>query len=376
MFDPSRRRCLAAIGAVIGCTAWPPATSAQAASAAGADPVCRRCRGAGLVPVTAVKPFVWIEGQAAFRAEEALVGQSCPVCQAPDDRAARIEQARVDHEAIVAQHAEWEERLGGKLLLVQTRHAAIHTQLKLADAKQVGLILEGLAAALQKASSSLALVPTRAADYQQVLLWGEDAWAKFRRVMESLYTPEQLGENWHTAGKGTMYDHTEVPHCYFTGKIVREVPPEYFAVKLAATRQIYLATGWKAPAWLAEGFAAYGQHAMLREARVSTIYALGRGPTRPVTLDEARRLLSADKFRPWEKLISRELRDFEPPDYFQALAMVAFLLERQPSMFLSLAERLKAGTAVGSALEESYKQSLAELEADGAAWLARRRQLP
>jgi hypothetical protein len=337
MFDPSRRRCLAAIGAVIGCTAWPPATSAQAASVAGADPVCRRCRGAGLVPVTAVKPFVWIEGQAAFRAEEALVGQSCPVCQAPDDRAARIE---------------------------------------LADAKQVGLILEGLAAALQKASSSLALVPTRAADYQQVLLWGEDAWAKFRRVMESLYTPEQLGENWHTAGKGTMYDHTEVPHCYFTGKIVREVPPEYFAVKLAATRQIYLATGWKAPAWLAEGFAAYGQHAMLREARVSTIYALGRGPTRPVTLDEARRLLSADKFRPWEKLISRELRDFEPPDYFQALAMVAFLLERQPSMFLSLAERLKAGTAVGSALEESYKQSLAELEADEAAWLARRKQLP
>jgi hypothetical protein len=231
-------------------------------------------------------------------------------------------------------------------------------------------MLEALAAALQKASNSLPLVATRGADYQQVLLWGEDAWASFRRVMESLHSPEQLGENWHTAGKGTMYDHVSVPHCYFTPKIVREVPPEYFAVKLAATRQIYLVTNWKAPAWLAEGFAAYGQHAVLREARVSTIYALGRGPTKAVTLEEARRLLSADKFRTWEKLIDRNLRDFEPADYFQSLAMVAFLLESQPAKFLAFAKRLRSGTATAAALEESYGETMTDLQTVGEKWLA------
>jgi hypothetical protein len=367
----SERRRWLLLGAATVCAATI-RTSAAQTICPGAIPACRRCRGAGLVPLTAAKPLVWIEGPAALRAEDALVGQPCPVCQLADDRAARLDQAAADHQAVLTTHAEWEERLGGKLLLVQTRHAAIHTQLKLAEAKQVGLALEGLAAALHKASGSLALVPTRPADYQQVLLWGEDSWTAFRRVMESLYTPEQLGENWHTAGKGTMYDHMEVPHCYFTPKIVREVPPEYFAVKLAATRQIYLATGWKAPAWLAEGFAAYGQQAALREARVSTIYALGRGPTRPVTLDEARRLRSAGNVRPWDKLLGRELRDFEPADYFQSLAMVAFLLESQPAKFLSFAEQLKSAETMQAALEAAYGDSLADLESAGAKWLARR----
>ena len=101
---------------------------------------------------------------------------------------------------------------------------------------------------LQRAAGSLAITPTRPSTYPQVILWGEPAWLKFREVMERLYTPEQLGPEWQNAGKGIMYDHVEVAHLYLTPKIIREAPAEYFAVKLAATRQIWVASGGRPPA--------------------------------------------------------------------------------------------------------------------------------
>src|SRR5438046_1686137 len=45
------------------------------------DPDCRRCGGLGRVPLAAAKPFVWLRGTAAPKAE-AIVGEEfCPVCQ-------------------------------------------------------------------------------------------------------------------------------------------------------------------------------------------------------------------------------------------------------------------------------------------------------
>jgi hypothetical protein len=273
---------------------------------------------------------------------------------------------------VLEKHAQWEERLGEKLLLVQTRHAVIHTQLKPADAKRVGEAVEEMAIRLQKVAGSLAIMPTRPDNYPQMILWGEASWTKFRTVMETLFSPEQLGDNWQNAGKGTMYDHATVAHCYLTAKIVREVPAEYSSMKLAAARQIYLATGLQAPAWLIEGFAAYSQQAVLGAARVFTIYAQGRGPTRPVTLADTARQAAAKQFRPWDKLLTRVLRDFEPADYSQSLAMVAYLLDDQPAKFLTFVEQLKSGEACPAALEEAYGQSVAELDAAGAKWLTRR----
>jgi len=350
------------------------AVAQEPETAAAAD--CRRCGGLGLVPKSAVKPFLFVEGQAAFRAADAAIGQPCPLCQV-DGQAARlaadtIAAAQRDHESVLAQHAQWEERLGEKLLLVQTRHVAIHTQLKPADAKRAGQAVEEMTLKLARLASSLAIVPTRPSGCSQVILWGESAWKKFREVMERLYTPEQLGGEWQNAGKGMMYDHIDVPHLYLTPKIVRDAPAEYFAVKLAATRQIWVAAKARPPAWLIEGFAGYAQTAVLDSARVFTIYAQGRGPQKPVTIADAARAAAAGQFRPWDKLLTRELRDFETADYIQSLAMTAYLLEDQPAKFVSFVERVAQGEASTAALEAAYAQPAGALEAACTKWLARR----
>jgi hypothetical protein len=345
-------------------------------SAQSPDAVCRRCRGVGLVPKTAARPHVWVEGRGVFRPADAAIGMPCPLCRAgaagTEETAQSLAAAQREHEAVLAQHAQWEERFGEKLLLVETRHAAIHTQLAPADAKRVGEAIEQMALRLQKVAGSLAITPTRPSEYSQVILWGEPAWLKFREVMERLYTPEQLGPEWHNAGKGMMYDHVAVAHLYLTAKIVRDVPAEFFAVKLAATRQIWVASGQRPPAWLIEGFAAYAQREVLDSARVFTIYALDRGPTRPVTLADAARAAASQQFRPLDKLLARELRDFEPADYAQSLALVAYLFEDQPAKFFAFVERLAAGEASQAAIVAAYGKPLGDLELAWKKWLARR----
>ncbi len=340
------------------------------------EPDCRRCRGLRLVPKTTAKPYVFVEGQDDFRPADAAIGQPCPLCQTGDkagqSAALSIAAAQREHEGVLAEHAKWEERLGEKLLLVQTRHAAIHTQLKPADAKRVGEAIDEMTLHLERIAGSLAITPTRPSGYPQVILWGEPAWLKFRDVMETLYTPEQLGSEWHNAGKGMMYDHVKVAHLYLTPKMVREVPAEYFAVKLATTRQIWIASNSRPPAWLIEGFAGYAQEAVLGSARVFTISALDRGPKKPVKLADAARAAAARQFRPWDKLLARELRDFEAADYAQSLAMTAFLFEDQPAKFLAFVERLARGEQVQAALEEAYGESAGDLESDWLKWLSRR----
>ena len=367
-----RRRALIAGGFAAGV-----ALAARKAWTQQANPECRRCRGLGLVPDWSAKPFVFVGSQGTFKAEEAAIGQPCPLCQGAGEAAARveamrIEEARQQHAQALAQHSEWEERLGQKLLFVQTRHVSIHTELKAADARRVGEKVEECTRQIQKACSSLSLVPTRPAGYQQMLLWGEDSWHKFREAMQQRYTPEQLGESWHNAGRGTMYDHPEVAHAYFTARSVRDVAPEFSAIKLAATRQIWVATGQRAPAWLIEGFASYAQHAVLGLARSFTIYALDRGPGGGVTLAEASRQSAAGQFRPWDKLLARELRDFEKSDYPQSLAMVAFLLDTEPAKFLRMVELIKGRTPDAAALEEAFSKNAAEVEAACGKWLAGR----
>jgi hypothetical protein len=340
------------------------------------EPGCRRCRGLRRVPKSTAKPYVFVEGQGAFRPSEAAIGQPCPLCQAGDSAleiaAQSVRAAQREHEDVLAEHAEWEKRLGEKLLLVQTRHAAIHTQLKPADAKRVGEAVEQMILRLQRTALSLAITPTRPSGYPQVILWGEPAWLKFRQVMETLYTPQQLGSEWHNAGKGMMYDHVKVAHLYLTPKMVRDVPAEYFAVKLAATRQIWIAANSRPPPWLIEGFSGYAQETVLGSARVFTIYALDRGPKKPLTLADAKRAAAEKLFRPWDKLLARELRDFEEADYVQSLAMTAFLFEDQPAKFLAFVEQLARGEPSQAALEAAYGKPASDLEAACAKWLARR----
>ena len=361
----SRRRCLMAGAAALG------AMSMNPCQAQAPDPDCRRCRGTGLVPPAAPKPFVFVEGVGSFRAAEAVAAEHCPVCQPMADRAELVEQASERHATVRKRHQEWEDRTGWRLVLVQTRHAAIHTQHQPIEARRIGQAVEKFTIHLQNVTGSLILTPTQPDKYEQMLLLGQRSWDQFRKVLEGLYTSEQLGEPWLPARQLSSYDLFHIPHAFSTPDRLRELPPAYQAVKFAATRSIMLATAWRAPSWLAEGFGAYAQQAALEDVRISTVYSSERGPKAIYSLRDAKLQSRERKVRPWEDLLTRELRDFEPADYTQSLGMVAFLLDSQPARFLEFVRLLKAGTPCAAAMEQAYDKDHTILSLDAGKWLAR-----
>jgi hypothetical protein len=364
--DRNRRHFLAASAlAAAGAITLPRLAAAEI------DPDCPKCRGTGLVPLTRPKPFVFVEGAGPFQAKDAAHAEPCPACRPKADRTSLVEQATEEHEAARLKHLEWEERLDGPLVHVETRHASIHTQHQPAQARRIGMAVESLTIHLQKTTGSLQLTPTRPGTYQQMLLVGEEAWTSFRTVMEKLYTPEQLGQPWQPARQFTSYDFSDIPHSYIQPQRIRDLPPEYQAVKFAATRQMMLATNWKAPEWLWEGFGAYGQQAALNDVRISTVYSSEKGPKTVYSFREARQQASQRKLRPWTDMLPRELRDFEAADYFQSLGMVSFLLDSEPVKFLHFLRLLKSGTLCQPALEEAYGKDLGGLQLACSRWLVR-----
>jgi hypothetical protein len=336
-----------------------------------ADPDCKRCRGLGLVPLAGPKPYVYVEGQGPFKPADAVHAQLCSMCRPIADKDVLVAEEKERHQGAVEQHKEWEERTGWKLVLVQTRHASIHCQHLPAIARRIGQAVEAFTIHLQKITGSLALTPTRPAAYQQMLLFGQPSWEKFRKVMEGLYTLEQLGQPWLPAREFTAYDFPDVPHAYITPERIRELPPEYQAVKFAATRQMMLATNWKAPEWLWEGLGAYGQQAALGDVRISTVYSSEKGPKKVYHLRDARQQAVLRQLRPWQDMVRRDLRDFEPGDYPQSMGMVAFLLDSEPAKFLELLRLIKGGDDCQSALEAAYAKDLVALAQSGSKWLAR-----
>jgi len=342
-------------------------------AAARAAEECPRCNGVGLVPLLEAKPFVWVEGTPAPKPESAVGEQACPQCGVGGEPAALVAAWKDRFAAAHEQHAQWKERLGGKLTLVMTRHAALHTQFTTAQARQVGQALETLTLHLKRVAGSLALTPTRLGKYEQVLLWEKPAWEQFRKVMEGLYTSQPLGEGWYLARDYNSYDHFVTPHLYETPQTSRQRPVTHGPVFLAARRQISAATKHLAPTWLAEGFAEYGDHAVHKANRWYTIYDSSRRPPVGDWIAEARRLALAGDLRPWDNVIRRELRDWEPNDYVQTLGMVAFLLEAESAKFIDFARKLAAGEDQLAALEDTFRLKLDELSERCTRWLAARR---
>jgi hypothetical protein len=191
--------------------------------------------------------------------------------------------------------------------------------------------------------------------------------------MEGLYTPEQLGEAWGPAREYNSYDHFVTPHLYETPQSVRTRPPSCGAVFMAARRQINLATARQAPLWLAEGFAAYGDMIVHKVNRWFSVYDPQQAPPAGEWMLDARRLAGEAKLRSWKDLFKRELRDWQPNDYVQMLAVTAFLVEGEPEKFIDFARRLSRGEHEVSALEDTYSAEIEQLERRCDRWLLARR---
>jgi hypothetical protein len=314
-----------------------------------------------------------MKGTAAPKWDVATVGeQFCPVCQSGRKPSELITDAKSAVEAAIEKNKQWEERTGWKLACVVTRQAVIHTQLTSVQARVVGQALETLTLHLKRITDSLILASTHADTLELMMLWEKPAWDQFRKVMEKLYTREQLGPSWVSAQLYNAYDHIATPHTYETPKSINIRPPSCGAVFIGGRRQLSLAADWHAPFWLAEGFAAYCDNVVHKTNRWYSVYDV---KTIPVGdwLVEAKKLASESKLRPWKDMIKRELHDWQPQDYVQTMATAAFLIESEPAKFLKLLKRLRDGEEQIAALEEAYKATLDDVQERCAKWLLARR---
>jgi hypothetical protein len=365
------RRTFISTAIAAGCAASS-AVGRQPATGSPPDPDCARCGGVGRIPLKDAKPFVWLKGSPQPKWEAVVGEQPCPLCQPGLTPAALAAEFKEAVDAGLEKNKQWEERTGWKLTCVTTRHAVVHTQLTPAQARSVGNALETITLHIKRLTDSLVLTPSRPDNFELVMLWEKASWEQFRKVMEGLYTLEQLGGSWYSARNLGAYDHFEVPHMYETPQTVRSRPPSCGAVFLAARRQLRLASDWKAPFWLYEGFGAYGDNVVHKLNRWYIVYDVTDVPVGD-WLADAGKLAARSKLRPWAEMSQRELRDWLPDDHVQTTAMAAFLFETQPPKFLDLIRRLRRGEQEVAAVEESYGAKLDELDTRFARWLIARR---
>ena len=337
-----------------------------------ADPKCPRCGGIGRIPLLTGKPFVWLKGTTLPKLESFIDEDFCPICQAGGAKSDLVADFKAKIDGALEANKKWEELTGWKLVCVVTRHAAIHTQLKTTEARTVGTAIETLMAHLKRISGSLALATTRPDQFGLMLLWEKASWEAFRKVMESMYSLNQLGSNWTSAREFNAFDHVDVPHTYETPQTIKTRPPSCGAVFITARRQVQLAAGWRAPFWLAEGFAAYGDNVVHKVNRWFSVYQPRHMPVGDWMV-EARKLIAEKNQRPWKAMFKRELIDWEVPDHIQTMSMAAFLFESEPAKFVGYLRRLRSGEQELTALEEAYGFPLDEIEQRWARWVAIRR---
>jgi hypothetical protein len=335
------------------------------------DPDCLRCHGTGRTPLLDAKPFYWLKGTPQPRLSAAVGDEFCPLCQEgrkADEIAAEPKQWLA---TALVKNKQWEERTGWKLGCIVTRHATIHTQLTTVQNRAVGAALETLASHLKRTTDSLALTTTRPDTLELMILWEKPSWDHFRKVMEQLYPREQLGPSWGSAKVFNAYDHQDIPHLYETPQSLKSRPPSCGATFIVGRRQVSLATDWRAPFWLAEGFAAYSDRVVHNTNRWYTVYSVKEIPVGD-WLADARKLAADGKLLPWKDMVARELRDWEARDHVQTMAAAAFLLDSEPARFLKLLRRLRGGEPETAALEETYRGTLEEIDQRFAKWLAAR----
>src|SRR5262245_9893879 len=337
------------------------------------DPNCPRCGGIGRVPIGDPRPFVWMKGSAAPKWDAATIGeQYCPICESGRKASELIPETKAWLEAAIEKNKQWEDRTGWKLACVVTRQAVVHTQLTSVQARAVGQAIETLTLHLKRVTDSLLLASTHPDTLELMILWEKAAWDKFRKVMEKLYTLEQLGPAWTSAQLYNAYDHINTPHTYETPKSINIRPPSCGAVFIIGRRQLSLAADWRAPFWLTEGFAAYCDNVVHKANRWYSVYDVKTIPTGDWLVD-AKKLAGESKLRPWNEMTKRELRDWEPQDHVQTMATAAFLLESESAKFVKLLKRLRDREEQAVVLEETYKGTLDELQERCAKWLLARR---
>ncbi|WP_425615600.1 hypothetical protein NA78x_005525 [Anatilimnocola sp. NA78] len=330
---------------------------------------CPDCGGLGFLPLKNRRPYFHVEGQPAPKAADAVPHRFCPKCQANrnqqelvDEQTARLKTARDSHQ-------KWEKETNLQLTRVETRHVVVHTQMPSPECVKMAQGFENLVGHLQNLTGSMELTCTRPESYEQMCFVGSEPYEHFRSVMEKLYSLEERGPSW-SVGRGLVaFDHTLMAFFYETPQTMKLRPPVHGVCFMGGRKQLNVATNYRAPRWLSEGFAEYCEFAALKKNLWRSVYNQNEGPKPGDWVSQLRELFAANRLRPWVEQTIRQLEDWDARDYLQSFGMVAFLLQTEPKKFLRCTRQLKAGVVAEKALEEAYETSIAKLDTEFGRWL-------
>ena len=164
--------------------------------------------------------------------------------------------------------------------------------------------LERLTLHLKRLTGSMLLAATRPDTLELMLLWEKPAWDEFRKVMEGLYTLEQLGNR---GRRQRCITPTTISRCRICTRRrrrgrgrLRAGPCSWSAGGNCGSPAIgKLRSGWSRAS-------AHGDHAVHKVNRWYTVYDVKQIPVGD-WLADARKLAAETKLRTWKQMMQREL---------------------------------------------------------------------
>jgi hypothetical protein len=330
----------------------------RAAGGAGPpDPDCPQCRGLGLVPHEKAAVYMHMEGRPLPDAADSICGRYCPKCQAGQDPAVRLASEVERLKTAQARHEEWEAKLQLRLTRIETRQVVIHAQVPAAEARRVAQAMEAMTNHLQQLTGTLLLTPRRPAVDDMFLFVDKTGYERLIGCLEG--EPQYARVNWEFLRRLTG---ATVDQITFLQRPTSGVPLEDLAVHGSASRQMQMAASGRAPAWLAEGFAAYCEYQALKQNLIHSVDPQGGDIKLGANWDlQIRQLARLGKLQTWDEMFAKDLAVFEAIHYLQSKSMVTFLL-KEPGKFQDLVAAIAAGAESSAALEKAYGEPVKELE--------------
>lgn len=329
------------------------------------DPNCPVCHGLGIAPREKLPVYIHVERSRPPKPSLSLGCRFCPECQAGKDNRLLEDQEAERLKTAGERHREWENRLQVSLVRVENHALVVHAQLSVAEARRVAEALEALTAHLQQQTGSMLLSNRRPATDDMIILANPRTYERLIDYFEE--NEKHISTNWDLMRRVAG---ASIRRVSFFRRSEFGTPMEDIAVHISATNQMQIATHYKSPDWLNQGFGAYCEFAVLRKNLMHGLSAQSIGMLR---MDgnwdvQLRRIAAAGGLLSWEEMFKTELAVYKPVHYFQSKSMVTFLM-RNPDRFLKMVELFSGGAKAAEALADAYDTSVEELEKDYRRWM-------
>lgn len=325
-----------------------------------AAPPCEACSGLRIVPVQPFQPFVMVANGKPF--EPTIPWKPCTKCSADVAEKTASEELSAGLAKAIEAKAGWEQRTGAELRLVATPYLSLYTHARPQEIRDYALMTEKLAGHLQTLTGSMTLTRTRA-DQDVIVLLNENK--AVRRLTDEM-AKLQPGQGWEncTNSSGGVDRHMAFSNLTRSGATA-----DHHVIYLFGHLLMYEATDGKAPPWLREGFAAYGERTIFNQNLYASFAYKENQPKLETHWPRAvRTALQKGERISLAGVFSLDMSTAGSVDYLGCFSAVSYLLEAHPKGFVRFVLLLRAGELPRKALETAYGKSLDDVNTEWHKW--------